>query len=208
MSMERVTLRTGSSMISCLLRFLFLCTLATARPSILLQQSSVLNPQVIAVATPEEKVPGNNNATFCAIPKEQQLFQVEFLDIAPSPIPVDQFFFIFLRGNVPDEYGLDYANLRLTSYAKLADGRELGPDTHVIPLTTTSFADNAHLGIRNPRGAYRGTLNPGRNDVLGDFMIISWFLRTGYYTFRAEATLPDGRHLFCYQMSQWLDGDD
>lgn len=34
------------------------------------------------------KVPGNNNATFGPVPKAEQLMQVEFLDIAPSPIPV------------------------------------------------------------------------------------------------------------------------
>lgn len=36
-------------------------------------------------ATP--KVPGNNDAIFGPIPKDSQLFEVEFLEIAPSPIP-------------------------------------------------------------------------------------------------------------------------
>jgi len=33
-----------------------------------------------------KKVPGHNNATFC--PGVEQLFKVEFLEIAPDPIPV------------------------------------------------------------------------------------------------------------------------
>lgn len=34
------------------------------------------------------KVPGHNNATYGPMPKGDQLLLVEFLEIAPSPIPV------------------------------------------------------------------------------------------------------------------------
>ncbi|KAI1744723.1 hypothetical protein F4680DRAFT_443995 [Xylaria scruposa] len=46
------------------------------------------------MSKPGEKinVPGNNNVTYGPVPKEEQLFQVEFLEIAPSPIPLDKFF--------------------------------------------------------------------------------------------------------------------
>jgi len=33
------------------------------------------------------KVPGSNNATFGPVPEEDQLFRVEFLEIAPTPVP-------------------------------------------------------------------------------------------------------------------------
>ena len=33
------------------------------------------------------KVPGSNNATFGPVPESQQIFKIEFLEIAPLPIP-------------------------------------------------------------------------------------------------------------------------
>lgn len=33
-----------------------------------------------------DKVPGHNNATYGPVPKEDQIFVVEFLEIAPMPI--------------------------------------------------------------------------------------------------------------------------
>jgi hypothetical protein len=55
---------------------------------------SIINRQdgvqhtLVAKAKEFLKVPGNNNATYGPVPKAEQLMQVEFLDIAPSPIPV------------------------------------------------------------------------------------------------------------------------
>jgi hypothetical protein len=34
------------------------------------------------------RIPGHNNATYGPIPEKDQLFRIEFLEIAPSPIPV------------------------------------------------------------------------------------------------------------------------
>lgn len=44
----------------------------------------------IVMAKPENalKVPGHNNATYGPVPKASQLFEIEFFEIAPSPIPV------------------------------------------------------------------------------------------------------------------------
>lgn len=63
-----------------------LAALAAASPFI--QQPPLT--QVAAMIEPVDmlKVPGNNNATYGPVPKVDQLFQIEFLDIAPSPIPV------------------------------------------------------------------------------------------------------------------------
>lgn len=33
------------------------------------------------------KVPGNNDAVYAVVPEEDQLFKVEFLEVAPTPIP-------------------------------------------------------------------------------------------------------------------------
>ena len=36
-----------------------------------------------------ERVPGvNGNATFCTVPRSEQLFHIHFFDIAPMPVPV------------------------------------------------------------------------------------------------------------------------
>ena len=35
-----------------------------------------------------EPVPGANNVTFCTVPRSEQLFHIDFFDIAPLPIPL------------------------------------------------------------------------------------------------------------------------
>jgi hypothetical protein len=35
-----------------------------------------------------EKIPKHNKATFCRVPRREQLFEVEFLEITPNPVPV------------------------------------------------------------------------------------------------------------------------
>jgi hypothetical protein len=37
--------------------------------------------------TKAARVPGSNNATFGPVPEAQQIFKIEFLEIAPLPIP-------------------------------------------------------------------------------------------------------------------------
>ena len=54
-------------------------------------------------------------------------------------------------------------------------------------------------------GAYGGPLTPGRNDVLADFWIPGFLLRTGWWTFHIEGVLPDGRWLFCFKTREWLE---
>ena len=213
-------------MFSTLLHALIYCTLAATRPQVSLPQALLLNPQTTTMATTENRVPGHNNATFCNVSSAEQLFRVEFLDIAPSPLPVyahlvltpttsvttanhypsNKIFFVYLRGTVPDEPGLADSRLLITAEATLASGGTQGPTTYTIPLTTASFGDNAHLAIRNATGAYDGGLSPGRNDVLTDCLIPDLFVRTGWWTFRVEGVLPDGRGLFCFEMGQWLEG--
>ena len=77
-------------MLAILLIILVCSTLAAARPpaSAALVQALLRQPQTTSMATVGKEVPGNNNATFCNVPSEEQLFRVEFLDVAPSPLPV------------------------------------------------------------------------------------------------------------------------
>jgi len=70
---------------SVFVHFLNLCTAALAITSHtkLPQQKSLFNVDIMAK---KEKVPGHSDAVYGSVPKEDQLLDVEFLDIAPTPI--------------------------------------------------------------------------------------------------------------------------
>lgn len=66
-------------------------SLAAAKPYGPSQQAPVvasLESTTMATTSEGVRVPGNNNATFCTVSSEKQLFNVEFLEVAPSPLPV------------------------------------------------------------------------------------------------------------------------
>jgi hypothetical protein len=76
-----------------LIHTLSLCALGTAvatNPALISGFQQVRLPLIAVMADTERtaKVPGNNNATYGPVPKAEQLLDIEFLDIAPSPIPV------------------------------------------------------------------------------------------------------------------------
>ncbi|KAI1400671.1 hypothetical protein F4819DRAFT_487364 [Hypoxylon fuscum] len=104
-------------------------------------------------------------------------FKVEFLEIAPSPISVDQIFFLFLRGKIPpskkkDSEHLDDLLTTTTLSITLSEGKHEGPKTYTVPLRTTAFADVAHLSVRNATGAYVDHINSsGCNDILTNYTI-------------------------------------
>jgi len=149
------------------------------------------------------------------VPKEDQLFQIEFLEIAPTPIPVDRIFFVYLKGEIPppkkrdlEHLGEDLANatLSITMDAVYQDGTPAGARTYTVPLRTTSFG-LAHLSIRNSTGVYTDHLTSGgTNDILTDYWIPGMFLRTGTWTFEVVASLRDGTCLFAMSLTQWLEG--
>lgn len=63
-----------------------LATLGAATPPTQLErQQPVLDPQVLPS---RKRVPGTNNATYGSVPTFNQLFEIEYLEIAPSPIEV------------------------------------------------------------------------------------------------------------------------
>ena len=70
---------------STFLHFLTLCTAAVAitshaKPS---QQKSLVSVDIMAK---QDKVRGHNDAIYGPVPKEDQLLDIEFLEIAPTPI--------------------------------------------------------------------------------------------------------------------------
>jgi hypothetical protein len=47
------------------------------------QQEVLISENIMAQ---QDKIPGHNNAVYDIVPKEDQIFSVEFLEIAPTPI--------------------------------------------------------------------------------------------------------------------------
>jgi hypothetical protein len=60
-------------------RFLCLCTAALA------VLAKPITPEQDVMAH-QDKVPGNNDARYDIVPKEDQIFKIDFLEIAPTPI--------------------------------------------------------------------------------------------------------------------------
>lgn len=78
-----------------------------------------------------------------------------------------------------------------------------------VPFKTTPFNDDAHLVIRDARGAQVDYLpSSGRSGVLLDFQIPTMFLKSGTWTFNVDARLGDKGNtcVFAISLSQWLDG--
>ncbi|KAJ5698789.1 hypothetical protein N7462_000794 [Penicillium macrosclerotiorum] len=77
-----------------------LCAAALAVPSNAkpVQQNLV----GVVIMSKQDAVPGHNNATYDVVPKADQLLNVEFLEVAPTPIIADRVFFVYLRGNLPE----------------------------------------------------------------------------------------------------------
>ncbi|KAK4982900.1 hypothetical protein LTR50_007526 [Elasticomyces elasticus] len=172
------------------------------------------------MATPETalRVPGTNNATYGPVPKAEQIFEVEFLEIAPSPIPVDQIFFVWLRGQILpsrvtaldtlNDADLANATLAISLSAVYPDGYRDEPTTYTVPLRTKAYAELAHIAVRNATGANVDHLTiSGANDILADMLILRQFLRTEEWTFEIVAKLADGTCLFAMSLTQWLKGD-
>ncbi|KAF4224513.1 hypothetical protein CNMCM8980_007536 [Aspergillus fumigatiaffinis] len=185
---------------STILHFLYLCAaalavLANAKPA---QQESLVN---VDVMDKQDKVFGHSDAIYDPVPKEDQLFSVEFLEVAPTPIRSDRFFFAFLRGNLPEskkkelalpDEGLVNATLCLSGSVIYADGSYEDPQSLILPFKTATFNDWTHLTIRDARGTQVDYLcSSGRSDILLDFQIPSMFVRSGILEEEAGDRLVD-----------------
>ncbi|CAJ2502973.1 Uu.00g103670.m01.CDS01 [Anthostomella pinea] len=165
-----------------------------------------------------DEVPGHNNATYGPVPKNDQLFAVEFLEIAPTPIIADRVFFVYLRGFLPEskkkelglvDESLADATLTVCTSVVYPNGRREEPTSVAARLKTTAFADTAHLVIRNDRGDQVDYLpSSGQSDLLLDFQLPKVFLQSGMWTFSVDARLGDQNNtcLFAVEITQWLHG--
>ncbi|KAI1125968.1 hypothetical protein F5Y10DRAFT_220863 [Nemania abortiva] len=160
---------------------------------------------------------GHNNFTYGPVPEEDQLFGVEFLEVAPMPITADRVFFILLRGYLEKPKGtalqttdnLSNATASLTMTADLDSGKHDGPITYTVPFRTTPLGQPGLITIRN---VYEGTevdylTYDTLHDVLVYCMIPKMFVRSGTYTFEIVTRLEDETCIFAYTLTQWLEGD-
>lgn len=67
----------------------YLLQSTTAQPSTAVHQTPfILMEAPSASIQPLDRVPGSNDATFGPVPVAEQIFEMEFLEIAPTPMPM------------------------------------------------------------------------------------------------------------------------
>ncbi|KAK6433073.1 hypothetical protein LTR95_010749 [Oleoguttula sp. CCFEE 5521] len=193
---------------------LFYCSTATARLS---EQHRLQQIQSPVTGDVRYRVPGNNNATFGATPLKDQLFDIQFLDVTPMPIVSDELYYMYLFGlfwpdhsSNPTQADLDNATLSFTFSIIYADGSQDVGSPYTIPLRTTLINRFQHMGIRNEDGLPTDRMSLGvygENDIVADGWIYKQYVVSGNWTMRFDARIPDGRCLFDFSMTQWVDGD-
>ncbi|KAL2066960.1 hypothetical protein VTL71DRAFT_1384 [Oculimacula yallundae] len=186
------------------------------------QQDPLLVADKDGMSDPEVMhVMGHNNATYGPVPKDKQLFVVEFLGTAPTPMQTDRVVFIYLSGWIPPETslpkiespdsGLVNATLKVSSTAKFLDGSYDRLRSMTIPFKTTSFSHAAHLVIREESGKQVECMPTRGGNVLVDFdfQLPRPYLKTGEWTFQVDVRLgdEDDTCLFAFEVVQWLEGD-
>ncbi|SMR56522.1 unnamed protein product [Zymoseptoria tritici ST99CH_3D1] len=170
--------------------------------------------------TPKQKiqVPGNNDAFYGPVPEANQIFSIIRLDIAPTPIPLDRRFFVFMQGEVAprnarkpgaqvDDAVLADATIKCTMEGNFANG-EVSSETFTVSLRSIHGA-GMHLIFRDwaDGGVQDQLLVGNRQDIVADAMCtFGETMRSGMYTCKFDARLPDGECLFALEVSQWLHG--
>ncbi|KAJ8128591.1 hypothetical protein O1611_g5043 [Lasiodiplodia mahajangana] len=196
-----------------------LAQLAAARPPRSINEQQFLG-QVETMSESQQKedssVPGHNNFTYGPVPEKNQLFQLDFLEVSPSPMTTDRFVFILLRGRLlkPKETPVEItdnlanATASLTVSAILESGKHEDPITYTAPFRTTPLALGGHISIHEMGGSEVDYLTYDTlHDILVYYQAPSMFVKTGMYTFEIVTRLEDGTCIFAYSVTQWLKGD-
>ncbi|KAI1351241.1 hypothetical protein F5Y01DRAFT_325566 [Xylaria sp. FL0043] len=203
-----------------LINLFAVCTPSAKPPHSIFSQQQFLG-QVGSFPRPDKSLPSSSgprlhpNVTYGPVPEEDQLFQIEFLEIAPSPVPINHIFFVLLSGTVDERYkevqlqpgsDLSDATLSLSGSAILENGDLFNLGTITFPLRTTPFAQHALIAIREYNGPIVDHLDyVGDYDILATYWFPGMFLDTGMYTFEVVANLKNGTCLFALTFTQWLE---
>nr|OQO31337.1 hypothetical protein B0A51_02111 [Rachicladosporium sp. CCFEE 5018] len=171
-------------------------------------------PQQTVTTNALHWVPGRNNATYGKTPAKDQLFTIEFLDVAPFPIVSGELYYIYLYGNfwpqwTPglSEAELAKATLSITFSIIYADGSQDHSKPWTIPLESKMLDRFRHIGICNETGHATDHMSLRANDIVADGYIPKQFVVSGNWTMEGDARLPDGTCLFDFAMTQWVDGN-
>ena len=105
-------------------------------------------------------------------------------------------FFGYIRGTLPKVPDVDSASLKL----------RVNKDNEQQSDYVDKLSNWPQIIFRHNH-QYGHELKPGTNEIIADYIFLSPVIRTGNYTFTAEATLPDGRVLFCFEASMYLKGE-
>ncbi|OJJ97230.1 hypothetical protein ASPACDRAFT_124110 [Aspergillus aculeatus ATCC 16872] len=198
---------------SILLQTLSLCTCTAALATL-----AKTDPTQYTMAQLDNQVPGHNDATYDTVPENEQIFKIEFLEIAPTPIIADRVFFVYLRGCLPEskkkelalpDEALINATLKISASVVYPDGSHDNEDSIMGPLKTTPFNNLAHLTIRDTYGVQVDYMpSSDCSEILLDFQFLTMFLRTGMWTFKVDARAGDTNNtcLFAMKLTQWLEG--
>lgn len=74
-------------------------------------------------------------------------------------------------------------------------------------VSDIKFAECPRIVVRQQdQQSYSRNLRSGTNDIIGDLVLPSPFMRTDTYLFIVEARLPDGRTLFNFEFEYYLEG--
>ncbi|KAF2501531.1 hypothetical protein BU16DRAFT_613411 [Lophium mytilinum] len=143
-----------------------------------------------------ERVPGDSPAYYTGPKKANQLFIISYFQMAPNPPTKNKRVFFYLEGYSPALPGLENATL-LT--------RAEVPDRPDIFEAEAKISDFKAVVVRRDL-SYGGPLKAGSNEVLADFLLWGPAMHTGNHTCEAVAKLPDGRVLFSFAATVWLEG--
>lgn len=106
-------------------------------------------------------------------------------------------FFMYINGRLPNVTGLNETSLKIS-------GQKDDEEPRVF---VRKFSNWPQIIIRTDKRVYGHELKPGWNEIIADYVLLPMFIKTGNWTFTAEATLPDGRVLFCFEASTYLEGE-
>ncbi|KAI0433414.1 hypothetical protein F5Y09DRAFT_351487 [Xylaria sp. FL1042] len=203
-----------------LLHLLAVCTASPRSPHPIFNQQQSFG-RVGRLPGLEKFVPSSSdyrlhpNVTYGPVPEEDQLFQIEFLEIAPSPVPVNQLFFVMLSGYIVNSHkeiqsqpgdDLSNATLSITASVILENGDPLHLGTITFPFRTIPLTDHVFIALRESNGAFVDHFTyTGDYDILATYWFPGWALDTGTYTFEIVASLKDETCLFALTFTQWLE---
>ncbi|KAF2164367.1 hypothetical protein M409DRAFT_25246 [Zasmidium cellare ATCC 36951] len=133
----------------------------------------------LLMATDRKRLPGSNDARYCGVPEEEQLFKIEEFSISPRPLATDTRLFAYLKGHVSEEISEDELKEAVLHINTTNSKGGLWP-------LEEKFAVFPQIVVRQDQ-QYSKLLKPGVNEVIGDIFFWSKLTPAATYKFKVEA---------------------